>query len=171
VNPLDEIWAKMVSEGLADANAAGRRGAADYLELRALNDKIRATGVRWLLDSVIEAAFESPDADIRVERTEPHQFLHKGANIVGTRLRLTFGVRCLTVEAGWTRTPSDGFMRGGALAFAKFSHFGLMKEGLDASLLVIDDSPAWIDDSHRDHVSATIDIDTIRRHIRVLKGE
>ena len=56
-----------------------------------------------------------------MENENPHNFRLRGANLVGSLLRVRQGVRCLTVEAGWTRTPNDGFMRGGALAIARIT--------------------------------------------------
>jgi len=35
------------------------------------------------------------------------------------------GVRTLYVEAGWPRTPRDGFVRGGGLACANIRHMGI----------------------------------------------
>ncbi len=62
---------------------------------------------------------------ITIENENSHQFAFGNANPAGSLLRFRQGVRCLTVEAGWTRTPTDGFMRGGALAVAKISYFDL----------------------------------------------
>src|SRR2546423_661687 len=58
-------------------------------------------------------------------------------------LRLQFGLRALTVEAGSPRTPSDGFIRGGALAVARIGHFGLKQRNAELALRQTDDLPEW----------------------------
>src|SRR5258708_38181062 len=103
---LDEVWNRMLGDAAASARAQGRHDVAEYLSLKAANDAIRTTGVQWLFDSVLEIAGEvnRGNVSISIERVEPFSFSHRGANLVGSQLRLLLGVRCLTVEAGWTRT-------------------------------------------------------------------
>src|SRR5215470_2131826 len=113
----------MLAESSANARAAGRHAVADYIALKASNDQIRERGVRWLFDSLIELAAIANRQNIAVtiEREDPHSFHHLGANMVGSLIRFRHGVRCLTLQAGWTRTPRDGFMRGQALAAARIT--------------------------------------------------
>jgi hypothetical protein len=56
----------------------------------------------------------------------------------------------LTVEAGWTRTPADGFMRNGSLAHARIIHFGMSKANAEMILINTgENSPQWFAlDSH-----------------------
>jgi sugar phosphate isomerase/epimerase len=145
VNELDEIWSQMLAESGTNARAAGRHALADYIALKASNDQIRERGVRWLFDSLIELAAIANRQNIAVtiEREEPHSFHHRGANMVGSLLRLRHGVRCLTLEAGWTRTPRDGFMRGQALAAARITHFGIKQAETELSLRHTDGLPNW----------------------------
>lgn len=145
MNELDEIWSKMLSLALENAKASGRHDVAEYLNLKAANDTIRQTGVNWLFDTLIEIAGDANRSNhaISIERSDPHSFLHRGANLVGSLARLRYGVRCLTVEAGWTRTPTDGFMRGGALAFAKLTHLGMPKANAEIALTISDEKPVW----------------------------
>lgn len=145
MNELDEVWSKMLAQALETAKASGRHDVADYLNLKATNDAIRQTGVRWLFDTLIEIAGEAnrSNVSISIERNDPHNFAYRGANIVGSLVRLRHGVRCLTVEAGWTRTPADGFMRGGALAFARISHLGMPGSRAEIELTTSDDTPLW----------------------------
>ena len=65
--------------------------------------------------------------------------------MVGNLLTLTFGVRALLIEAGWPRTPSDGFVRGGGLACGHIKHRGL-RSANEELLLVRDEtgSPRWV---------------------------
>ncbi|HEX8423078.1 MAG TPA: hypothetical protein VF634_06690, partial [Pyrinomonadaceae bacterium] len=55
-------------------------------------------------------------------------------------LTLTAGVRVLTIEAGWPRTPRDGIVRGGGLASARISHFGKRRD--DDELLLVQNAGA-----------------------------
>jgi len=142
---LDEVWNRMLSDAAESAKAQGRHDVAEYLSLKAANDVIRSAGVKWLFDSALElvSAAERAARRISIERVEPFNFPYRGANIVGSQLKLLFGVRCLSVEAGWTRTPSDGFMRGGPLAVARLRHFGMPKANAELLLLKTDATVTW----------------------------
>jgi hypothetical protein len=146
MNELDEIWQQMIQEAAAKAKGAGRSDVADYLALKAGNDAIRAAGCRWLFDSFLELSEVVNKQGIRleIENENPHRFASGQSTMVGSLLRFRFGVRSLTVEAGWTRTPGDGFMRGGALAAARVTHFGI--GAANADLLLIpqkENMPQW----------------------------
>ena len=169
---LDEIWSKMLTEALANAKAAGRQDVADYLTLKATNDAIRQTGVRWLFDSLIEIAGHPNrnNSRLSIEKQDPHSFAYRGSNMVGSLVRIRHGVRCLTVEAGWTRTPADGFMRGGALAFAKIAHLGISKFNAELSLTFLDNLPVWVE--IRDEKAAgRFKSENLRAHFRILLAE
>jgi hypothetical protein len=171
MSELEDVWAKMLSEASHRARASDRHDVADYLDLKASNDLIRRTSVVWLLETLIQhaASANRHNAAVTIERTEPHDFAYRGANLIGTSLNLRYGVRCLTVEAGWTRTPADGFMRGGMLAFARFRHFGLPKAGIEAALYRTGDFPVWrlLSD---EKVGPDIHSDDLHRHISLLTG-
>ena len=169
---LDQLWSQMLDEAMAAARASGRHDVADYLDLKARNDALRNAGVRWLFESLIGIAGEATRhfAAITIEREDPHNFPHRGANIAGSRLTFRLGVRCLAVEAGWTRTPGDGFMRGGALALARLSHFGISKSNAELSLLVKNDLPEWF--AHEAAGKRTqVSVDDLRRHFQIFLGE
>lgn len=135
----------MLSAAAEKARSTGRSDVAEYLSLKASNDTIRRLSVDWLFDTFLSRVSENghPAVAVKIEKAEPHSFHYRGANIVGTAVWLRKGVRCLTVEAGWTRTPADGFMRGGGLAFARLRHFGLPRAGADLILTRADDIPVW----------------------------
>jgi len=137
----------MLSDAAENARSHGRHDVAEYLSLKAANDMVRAAGVKWLFDSVLEIAAEVNRANqnISIERVEPFNFPYHRANIVGSQLRLLWGVRCLMVEAGWTRTPTDGFMRGGPLAIARIRHFGMPRANSEILLVKGDATPEWSD--------------------------
>jgi len=171
MNELDEVWARKLTEAHQKAQAAGRADVADYLALKASNDLIRQTSVKWLLDSATEivSIANRNGASIVMENENPHHFAFGNANLVGSRLSFRQGVRCLTIEAGWTRTPNDGFMRGNALAAAQIAHFGMSKHNAELLLIHSSDAPKWFvinTDDKRDF----FDAEGLHRHFRVFLG-
>lgn len=172
MNELDEIWSKMLAEALANAKAAGQQDVADYLTLKAANDAIRETGARWLFDSLIEIAglANRNNSSLSIERQNPHRFVYRGSNMVGSMVRIRHGVRCLTLEAGWTRTPADGFMRGGALAFAKITHLGMPKSNTELLLTVRNNAPVW-NEIKDERAAGIFKAENLRVHFRTFLGE
>jgi hypothetical protein len=160
----------MLEEARANALADGRNDVAEYLSLRSANDELRRIGTQWLFDTFIEiagAASRNGPA-IAIDRTDPTSFGFRGANMVGSRLRLTLGVRCLTVEAGWTRTPGDGFIRGGALAIAQIRHFGIPKANAQLALLREADTHIWSDLAFEK--PSAISVEHLKRHFGTFLG-
>lgn len=172
MNELEEAWSQKLASAIEDARNAGQGDLADYLTLKAENDAIRIGGVRWLFETLVAAASElnREHAGISMERVDPHNFPYRGANIVGTLLRIRHGVRCLTFEAGWTRTPSDGFMRGGALAFARITHFGMKWENAEMILISKGDGAVW-SIIEGGEAARVLDPDYLRGHVRVFLGD
>ena len=166
MNELDEVWAGMLESAITKAEAENRSDVAEYLKLKAANDAVRQTGVQWLFGSLLEIA--GNNLQITIENETPHRFAFQNASLVGSLLRLRYGLRCLTVEAGWTRTPADGFMRGGALACAVISHFGISKHNANLLLLRADDAPNWfsVEDDKRKLFNAI----ELQRHFQVFLG-
>lgn len=142
---LDEVWENLMREAIARAKSSGRSDVAEYLMLKASNDAARSASVKWLFDAAREIAADSnrQNAGIIIEEQHPHRFSIGNAHLVGSLTRFRQGVRCLTVEAGWTRAPDDGFMRGGALACARISHFGMKRANEELILLRAGDAPSW----------------------------
>jgi len=169
---LDQIWSQMLEHAAARADNSGQSEIAEYLKLKAANDAIRSSGVKWLFDSAIDIAAEVNRrySQLTIERIDPHQFTRGSSNMVGSLIRVQLGVRCLTIEAGWTRTPLDGIMRNGALAAARISHFGLRNVNADLSLAYAGDLPLWHienEDGYRKLFSTA----ELSDHFRVFLGE
>ncbi|HEY1404108.1 MAG TPA: hypothetical protein VGB05_08285, partial [Pyrinomonadaceae bacterium] len=144
---LEAEWARRLAEAEQRARASGRSDVADYLALRALNDMARNTGIDWLLAAFTAHAGEvnRAGAGIRLADTDAHRFRVGTSTMVGRRLMLAAGVRVLTVEAGWPRTPRDGIVRGGGLAAARIAHFG--NPSANDELLLMQsagDAPRWM---------------------------
>lgn len=172
MNELEQVWPQILEQAIAEARAGGRHDVADYLALKASNDQIRVAGVKWLFDSTIEAAAEANRGvrGIAMEREEPHNFLAGSSNMVGSRLILRYGVRLLSIEAGWTRTPKDGIMRRSSLAYAKITHFGMPKQNQELFLLRRDEIPNWFAARADDSLQA-FDSQELLRHFRLFIGE
>ena len=169
VSEIDDIWAELLNKHTAEPAAVHGHIVADFIHLKATNDEIRQRAVDWLLGLFTEMAGLATrhNVPIAIERREPHNFTAYGANMVGIKTDLKHGIRCLTIEAGWTRMPRDGFMRGGALAVARISHFGLKHHGADLALLKTGERPGW-HEIDRENVARPIDLENLRRHMAVL---
>lgn len=146
MDELNEMWAKMMTEAAASAQAQGRADVAEYFALKSANDTFRAASCRWLFESFVELSDEANRKGIhlKIENENPHSFAVGYSTMVGSLIKFNFGLRSLTVEAGWTRTPQDGIIRGGGLARARISHFGMSKK--NAELLLIrsaENVPQW----------------------------
>lgn len=172
MNELDEVWLQMMAQAQAQAQATGRTDVADYLALKTNNDSLRSTSCQWLFDSFLELSEEANRQGIRleIESENPHRFAVGHSTMVGSLLRFRYGVRCLTIETGWTRTPADGFMRGGALAQARILHFGISKANAELSLLRNkQDAPYWVA-IDKNGGKSEFAFNNLREHFRVFLG-
>ena len=168
MNETNEIWQNDLNQVIRQAENEGRADAAAYFSLKSTNDKIRTSSVEWLFETVLEivSAFNEHGANIKIEQKDDYQFKGEKSLLTGSLLKLQRGVRCLTFEAGWTRNPNDGFMRGGALVFAGISHFGFNKENEELVLLKFEDQPQWFSvDGETNRIS--FDVRRLRRHFEV----
>lgn len=147
MSELEAEWARRLAEAEQRARTNGRGDVADYLALRALNDMARNTGIEWLLATFSAHAGEAnrAGAGIGLAHTDAHRFRVGNSTMAGRRLMLSAGVRVLTIEAGWPRTPRDGIVRGGGLAAARITHFGNPPAN-DELLLMQNagDAPRWM---------------------------
>ncbi|MBS1793711.1 MAG: hypothetical protein JSS81_07650 [Acidobacteria bacterium] len=145
MNELDEFWEQMIAEAANDPRSLERAGFAEFLAVKNANDALREASVKWLFDTMTEVAEHAnrKNAGILIERRDNHRFSSGLTTYAGSLLTFRQGVRCLTVEAGWTRTPGDGFMRGSALAVARLTHFGRARSNAELHLLKYEDRPRW----------------------------
>ncbi|HJS24919.1 MAG TPA: hypothetical protein VJ751_11235 [Pyrinomonadaceae bacterium] len=143
---LDEAWAAALSEAERRARLAGRKDVTEYLSLKNSNDLLRQAGVDWLLAEFTTLAGEANrgGASIQVSKQEGHRFGTPSSTMVGHLITFSSGVRTLFVEAGWPRTPRDGFVRGGGLAAANIRHLGI--KAANEELLLVKSTtgaPTW----------------------------
>jgi len=150
MSEFEAEWARRIAEAEQRARGAGRGDVAEYLALRAANDEARSVGVAWLIETFAARAAALNRAgetsiSIDLKHEEGHRFRVGLSTMVGTRLLLRAGVRSVTVEAGWPRTPADGIVRGGGLACAAVSHFGDRRAGEEFLLVqTAGRVPRWI---------------------------
>jgi hypothetical protein len=147
VSELDEAWAFVLAEAEQRARLAGRTDIAEYLALRNSNDLLRKTGVDWLHTSFTELAGHAnrQGSAIQITNDTEHRFRVGNATMVGRLLTLKSGVRTLFVEAGWPRTPADGFIRGGGLACGNIRHLGISAASEQLLLIKSDKGgPRWM---------------------------
>ncbi|MGI9105152.1 MAG: hypothetical protein ACR2G4_02770 [Pyrinomonadaceae bacterium] len=173
MSELDAEWARRIAEAEQRARASGRGDVADYLALRALNDMARETGIEWLLAAFHAHAGEvnRAGASISLTNDDAHRFRVGNSTMVGSRLTLRAGVRSLSIEAGWPRTPHDGIVRGGGLAAARVTHFGDRRAG-DELLLVqsAGGAPHWLilDEIAAGGSRTALEEERVRRHVAKL---
>ncbi len=168
---FEEDYERQLDEARERARASGRGDVLDYLDLRAANDRLRAGGVAWLVESFTALAGEAnrAGAGLSLARTEAHRFRVGNSTMVGTRLVLSRGVRALTVEAGWPRAPRDGVVRGGGLASALVTHFGRRDAGDELLLVPYADAPRWLV-LEKAGARTPLHEDRLRRHLNQLIG-
>jgi len=143
---LDEAWELALAEANNRARAAGRGDIAAYLSLRSRNDLLRRTATDWLIDVTVMIAGKAnrAGAGIQIEQEDNHRFSRGTATMVGKRVTLRSGVRALTIESGWPRTPGDGIVLGGGLACANIKHFGRPRANVELLLMRSSKgSPQW----------------------------
>jgi len=170
LSELDEAWALVLAEAEQRARSLGRGELADYLSLKNSNDLLRKAGIDWLISTFTQLAGDANrvGASLQIANQNAHRFKIGNSTMVGTMLTLSNGVRQLFVEAGWPRTPRDGFVRGGGLACANIRHLGI--KAANQELLLAKTSqgtPTWLAtndtttryDLHESH---------IRRHFAIL---
>jgi len=171
MNELNEVWEQLINEAAKNPNAAAGEGFAEFLAVKSANDQIRETSVRWLLDTMRTAAERAnqKNANITIESVEPHRFSLEKMHLGGSLLRFRQGIRCLTIEAGWTRAPGDGFMRGNALAVARVTHFGISKANAELHLLKFEDRPHWFTVT-QNGLRVSFELEDLVRHFQVFLG-
>ncbi len=138
MSELEEAWALALAEAEARARASGRKDIREYIALRSTNDLKRNVGAEWLVKAFTNAAGEANrmGASIQISNTDDHRFKVGNSTMVGRQLTLENGVRALSIEVGWPRTPRDGFVRGGGLACANIKHRGMKSAGEQLQLLL-----------------------------------
>jgi len=171
MNELNEVWEQLIAEAAKNPQAVADEGFAEFIAVKTANDAIRETSVRWLLETMRQAAEHAnlKGVGIIIEASDAHRFSTDKMQLGGKMLRFRQGVRCMTVEAGWTRTPNDGFMRGNALAVARITHFGIAKANAELHLLKYEDRPQWFTVTNIG-LRVSFEIQDLVKHFQILLG-
>jgi len=102
--------------------------AAEYLALKAANDRLRENGKKWLMDSLNRLCDETNQqllaagnsqtgaASLLVGVQPDWKFTVENATMIGDRFGARYRYRTLTVEVGWPRLPEHGFITDSGLA-------------------------------------------------------
>jgi hypothetical protein len=171
VSELDEAWAAALAEAERRARYSGRTDLADYLALKNSNDLLRTAGIEWLLTSftAIAAELNRIGSSLEMTHQDGHRFKVGNTTMVGKSLTLKNGVRTLVIEAGWPRTPRDGIVRGGGLAYASLRHVGI-KSASDELLLSKSNNgtPCWISIVNEQSPKSGVRESDLRRHLSIL---
>ena len=170
VSELDEAWAVALAEAERRARSLGRSDLAEYLKLRNSNDLLRSAGIEWLVSTFTILAGEANrrGASLQIATKDAHKFRIGNSTMVGCLLTLSSGVRQLLIEAGWPRTPRDGFVKGGGLACANIRHLGISSANEELLLAKSNNGgPNWLSSRKRTTRSVVLESD-LRRHLAIL---
>jgi len=168
---LNDVWEELIAEAAKNPQSVRQEGLAEFIAVKTANDALRETSVAWLLETMRSAAEHANRKGVRIqiESEKPYRFALDRMQLAGSLLRFRQGIRCLTVEAGWTRTPNDGFMRGNALAVARISHFGIAKANAELHLLKFEDRPQWFAVT-KTGLRVSFEIEDVIRHFQTFLG-
>jgi len=171
MHELNEVWEQFITEASKNPQTIEQAGLADFIAVKTANDALRETAVKWLFDMMRSAAEHAnlKNANIKIENQDAHRFSMEKMHLGGGLLRFRQGVRCLTVEAGWTRTPNDGFMRGNALAVARITHFGLARSNAELHLVKFEDRPQWFT-VNQNGMRFSFEIEDLIKHFQIFLG-
>lgn len=145
MNADKNIWISLLGDPEFQEMFSGRGIIGDYIKLREQNDAIREKAVEVLFAAARTLADEASKQGLTVvvEEFDQCRFESRSARVSGPGIRIRHGVRCLTLEAGWTRVASDGVLSEGALALARISHFGIPEKTALLHLLLFEERPRW----------------------------
>jgi hypothetical protein len=168
MNELNEVWEELIAEAAKNPLATNGEGFAEFLAVKNANDAARETAVGWLFEMMRKAAehANAKNANIQIESAEPHRFSLGEMQLGGRLLRFRQGIRAMTVEAGWTRAPGDGFMRGNALAAARITHFGVPEANAELHLVRFEEQPRWFTYTKLG-LRVSFEIEDLIRHFQV----
>jgi len=144
MNSFEEKWLEMINSARLMAAEQGNETLRDFFELKASNEKIRMDASKALLEHFFRAIGikVKEGFKLEVQTYGGYRFQMRHAQLTGFRVNVLFGLRRLSIEIGWTRLPKDGFMRQGALAYCRITHFG--RPEYNSELLLLNpQNPKW----------------------------
>lgn len=168
MNELAEVWEQLLAEAAENPNVIQNQRLKDFLAVKTANDSIRQTAVKALFDAMLKIAVHAnqKNANIIIEHANTHRFSLEKFSLSGELLKFRRGVRCLMIEAGWTRSPQDGFMRGNALAVARITHFGISRANAELHLLKFENEPRWFS-INKNGIKMSLELEDLIRHFQI----
>ena len=163
------IFGRDIDLAIAESKEKGRFELADYLKLKATNDRIRQESRDWLFDTIedLVIAFNNHGARIKFETLFKKRIKYGYSSLTGNTLELKQGLRCFTTEVGWTQSIDDGVMKSGSMAFGRLRHFGFKKETEEIELHDFEGVPQWFS-VNEDLTRTPFTVASLKRHFEVL---
>lgn len=163
----EEFWLKLLDEQIALGNVSADGVFQDYLTVRGVNNEMRGNATEWLFKSFEYTALRltSDGFALSPDCAELSSFSFSGATLSGPSIAFPFGVRKLTCEVGSIKAPGDGIIKGGGIAIARISHFGMPEKEQFLRLVIGEETARWVVDSDR---SRSFDLYDVIGHFRIL---
>lgn len=163
------VFTQDLDRAIARSKESGRFELSDYLELKANNDRIREEARKWIFETIEEIVFEfnKHGAKIKIETLYKKSIKYGYSSLTGNRMELKQGLRCFSIEVGWTQSIEDGVMKSSSLAFGRLSHFGFRKETEEIELHKFEGKPRWFSIGE-DMTRHSFTVSSLKRHFEVL---
>lgn len=163
----EEFWMTLLDEEIARGSVSAEGVFQDYLSVRGANNDIRVRATDWLFGSFAELSerLSSQGLELPLERSDDIRFTFLGATLLGSAIAFSNGVRRLSCEVGSIKAPGHGIIKGGGIAIARISHFGIPEKEQTLRLVVGEESARWVVDSD---CMRLFDAYDLVRHFRVL---
>lgn len=163
----EEFWMTLLDEEIARGSVSAEGVFQDYLSVRGVNNDLRVRATDWLFGSFTELSerLANQGLELHLERNDDVRFAFLGATLIGSAVAFSNGVRRLSCEVGSIKAPGHGIIKGGGIAIARISHFGIPEKEQILRLVVGEENAKWVVDSDRLRLFDAYDL---VRHFRVL---
>jgi hypothetical protein len=163
----EHFWSKLLDDEIARGNVSAEGVFQDYLSVRGANNEIRNDAAEWLFESFVAFSnrLSSDGFQISVERNTDTRFAFHWATLSGSSIIVSNGLRKLSCEVGSIKAPGDGIIKGGGIAIARLSHFGIPEKDQILRLLVGEEKARWVVDGNRPR---DFDAYDLVRHFKIL---
>jgi hypothetical protein len=163
----DEFWLKLLDQEIARGTVSAEGVFQDYLAVRGANNDIRNNAAEWLFETVLQFSekLNANGFEIITERNAESQFVFHWATLTGPSMFFSNGIRRLSCEVGSIKAPGHGIIKGGGIAIARLSHFGIPEKDQILRLVAGEETARWVVDGVK---TRPFDAYDIARHLRIL---
>jgi len=163
----EQFWSRLLDEEIARGNVSAEGVFQEYLSVRGANNNIRNEAAEWLFGSFVKFTqrLVSDGFQISVERNEESQFAFHWATLSGPSIVVSNGLRKLSCEVGSIKAPGHGIIKGGGIAIARLSHFGIPEKDQILRLIAGEETARWVVDGSR---TRELDAYDLVRHFKIL---